>query len=116
MAKLKGSFVFEHDYTDYMTPGGREREKQREEQFFENLRNELRAKHSGDSVGKELQWPRGDGCARYIVVSETPFVVAHLNIGDAWTVEPALIRGLRLSDARNVVERSERFAMLFGGE
>lgn len=112
MATLIGKFTHETDYS-----AGREEWRKAEEDWLDNLKAELRAKKTGDLVGEELRWSRADGYARYLIVSQTPnLVLALLEVGDAWQVEAALIRGLRLSDARQMVERDRAFAKMFAGK
>lgn len=55
-----------------------------------------------------VSFPVADGFALYFVYSEKPLVLQHIPYGDAWQVDAALIRGLRLSDInkRLVVDRS----------
>jgi hypothetical protein len=86
-----------------------------EEAKINKIREAVRASNPGDLVGKELTFPRGDGQARYMVVKQSPLTLSHIHVGDAWTVEDALIRGLRVSDVRDRVERQARLAALFGG-
>jgi hypothetical protein len=64
-------------------------------------------------VGELLRWPRGDGHAVYMITKERPFTIAHVQIGDAWEIEAALIRGLRMEDARLMVEQDRKIAELF---
>ncbi len=63
---------------------------------------ERKAEHAkrGGLAGKEARWHRADGWARYLVVSEEPLVLVHLDVGDGWRIEPALLRGLTLDDVR----------------
>jgi len=84
--------------------------------WTDTIKGALRRVYPGELVGEVLRWPRADGYAQYIVVSERPLQVAHLSIMDAWTVEEALIRGLRLADVRQMVERSRKLAALFSKE
>ena len=112
MATLIGKFTHELDFS-----AGREEWRRAEEDWLDNLKAELRSKKTGDLVGEELRWPRADGYARYMIVSQAPnLVLAHLEIGDAWQVEEALIRGLRLADAQQMVERDKAFAAMFRGK
>lgn len=60
---------------------------------------------SGDAVGELLMWHRADGHATYMVMCEQPLRIAHVDICDGYTVEEALIRGLRLAEVRKMVER-----------
>jgi len=55
---------------------------------------------AGEVVGGLLYFPRADGHAIYCVVSEKPLKLFHVPYGDAWTADPATIRGLRLADVQ----------------
>jgi len=68
----------------------------------------------GEVVGALLSWPRGDGKALYVVTKAKPLTLQHVPYGDAWTVEPALIRGLTVADVRQMVQRERGMAKLFG--
>jgi hypothetical protein len=82
---------------------------------FDALFAEAKALPEGTLVGALLRWQRADGYAVYRITNERPFTIQHVPFGDAWTVEPALIRGLTLSDAREMVARERRLSALFGG-
>jgi hypothetical protein len=45
-------------------------------------------------------WMKHDGFAYYLVTKHSPLTIAHVPICDAWTIEPALIRGLNHDDVR----------------
>ena len=85
-----------------------------EEQVLEVAREYWRKENKGDLVGEAIQWPRGDGAAMYMVVKQKPLTLAHVAIGDAWQVEPALIRGTTLADVRQMVKNSRAMKELFG--
>jgi hypothetical protein len=106
MAQLRQSINIP---TNYMDSNWREREKAELRRVSQILQEEK----TGDLVGETLRWQRADGYAQYIIVSEKPFAIAHLVIGDAYSVEEALIRGLRLSDAREMVRRERGMKELF---
>lgn len=108
MAQLVGRYDFEWNYRQPV-----QQEAAREAEWLEELKASLRSKSPGKLVGEELRWSRADGYARYIVVSEKPFKLALLGVGDAYQVEGALIRGLRVDDASRQVEAERRFAALF---
>lgn len=67
----------------------------------------------GEIVGSILRFPRGDGYAFYLVSSIKPLTLRHINYSDNWTVEPALIRGLRLSDVKRMVEGERALERIF---
>ena len=110
--------MFEADYANYDS----RREQKREQEWLDELKRNLRMARNADSgrgnfkqslVGEEVSWQRGDGYARYIIVSERPFVLTHLHIGDGYQVEPETIRGFRLSDAKLQVERNANLREIF---
>lgn len=68
----------------------------------------------GEIVGALLKWQRGDGYAFYLVINDNPLTVSRVKFGDNWSVEPALIRGLRRRDIEDMLAHAKRFAALFG--
>lgn len=64
-------------------------------------------------LGKIIRWQRADGYASYMVWQTKPLQLIHLQLGDAYSVEEALIRGLRLADVRAMIEREDRLRALF---
>lgn len=67
-------------------------------------------------VGQTLKWQRADGYAIYIVTSVRPLTIQHVDIGDAWTIEPALIRGLNRADIEIMVERERSLRAYFANK
>lgn len=63
--------------------------------------------------GAILQWPRADGYAVYIVTEDKPLTIAHVPYGDAWSVEPALIRGLTRADVVQQLRQTKAMHDLF---
>ncbi len=53
---------------------------------------------------------------RYLVAKERPLQLIHLAVGDAWTVEDALIRGLRRKDVRKLVAQRKALSSIFQSE
>jgi hypothetical protein len=66
------------------------------------------------ATGKVVQWGRGDGYAMYYVESERPLILRHIPYGDAWTVELAFIRGLRLRDIKDNLQHHAALRAIFG--
>ncbi len=66
-----------------------------------------------DLIGEIIRFPRADGYARYLVWNVSPLQLIWLQLGDAWQVEEALIRGLNLQDVIEKVERERAFAKVF---
>lgn len=60
-----------------------------------------------------LSFQKADSYAHYYVVSEKPLVLQHVPYMDAWTISPAEIRGMRLSDVREMLDRKRRLNELF---
>jgi len=80
-----------------------------EQKWMKELQEDLPKTNKGDLVGEILAWQRVDGYAKYIVVRQSPLTLAHLYVDDAYTVEDALIRGLRVKDVREMVKARKRF-------
>jgi hypothetical protein len=93
-----------------MRDGSYERE---EAAFLERLAD--RAKMNGTSplLGEVVRWSRADGYAQYMVWQTKPLQLIHLNLLDGYSIEPALIRGLRVADIRDMVESAARLRALF---
>lgn len=87
--------------------------REREQRAISAVQKVVRETHKGDLVGEILRWQRADGYAQYMVVCQKPLILAHLAIGDAYQVESPLIRGLTLTDVREMVEREHRIKELF---
>lgn len=68
---------------------------------------------SGEVVGGLLRWQVGDGYAIYRVMREKPLTVEH--VPTSYMVDPALIRGLRLSDVHRMLEQAMVLRRIFGG-
>lgn len=95
--------------TDYMADDWRADE----ENQLARISARVRSDAEGDLVSEIVRWQRADGYAQYMVISQKPLVLSHLHIGDGYSVEPALIRGLRLADIREMVERERGLKELF---
>lgn len=66
-------------------------------------------------IGKTISFPVADGRAEYMVYTTTPLALLHLDYGDGYQVNDIMMRGLRLSDVKEMVSRDERLAEMFGG-
>jgi hypothetical protein len=87
-----------------------------ENEYIDELAALARENGKSPLLGETIKFPRGDGYARYMVWNTRPLQLVWLQLGDAWSVEDALIRGLRVSDVKQQVEAERRMAALFGGE
>ena len=74
---------------------------------------EARAKNEGILVGEIVRWQIADGYAQYMVMSQKPLKLAHINEGDGYAVDSALIRGLRLVDVMGMINREHALKALF---
>ncbi len=81
--------------------------------FLDNLFQRSLALKDGEVVGGVLTFPRGDGKAIYLVVSDNPLSIAHIAVGDAWTVELPLIRGLHRQDALRMLHAQRELHRIF---
>lgn len=105
MARLKNrSIRIDTDYS--LSPQEWQAQEKRQ---LDRAAARARANSPGDLVGELLRWQRADGHAVYMVTSERPLTLAHVDVGDAYFVEGALIRGLTLGDARAMVEQERRW-------
>lgn len=66
------------------------------------------------AIGRTIRFGRGDGYAVYMVWDVKPLRLIWIETGDAWSVESALIRGLRISDVRRMIKADDSIAKLFG--
>jgi hypothetical protein len=85
-----------------------------EQDYLDRLAARCQANGTSPLLGKVVRWQRADGYAEYMVWTTSPLALLHLPLGDAWQVEDALIRGLRVSDVRAMVERDSALNALFG--
>lgn len=90
-----------------------ERTLQAEREYLEKLAELCRRNGDDPILGEIISFPRGDGYAQYMVWMTKPLRFIWLQIGDAWSVEDALIRGLRLTDVRKMVAAEKRINALF---
>jgi hypothetical protein len=65
-------------------------------------------------IGETIRFPVGDGYAEYMVYTTTPLALIHLPYGDAWHVDPIMLRGLRVADVKQKVGAAKKLDELFG--
>jgi hypothetical protein len=85
----------------------------RGEAAIARLQAESDAIPDGTVIGGLIWFPAADGRAYYKVVSEKPLKVMHIPYGDAWETNYATIRGLRVSDVQQHLERNRAIKELF---
>ena len=106
MAELIGTIGEQVDYR-----GDWQKE---EEDQLNRFAKRFKAKNTGDAVGAVVRWQRADGYACYMVASENPLQLAHIDHGDGYQVEAALIRGINLEEIKQMVEHERAMSELFG--
>jgi len=62
-----------------------------------------------DLVGEEISFPEGDGMARYMVFDTHPLTLVWIELGDAWETSAIMMKGLELSDVRDMVARNRKW-------
>jgi hypothetical protein len=72
-----------------------------------------KSKASGELVGETIRFQVADGYAVYGIMSEKPLQLCHINHGDGYQIADAHIRGLNLTDAREMVRREKAIAEMF---
>jgi hypothetical protein len=79
------------------------------------LRDRVRAEDdSSPLIGKVIRFQVADGYAEYMVASIVPRLeLIHLDVFDGYTAHPALIRGLLVVEAKEMVDREERLKEIF---
>lgn len=85
----------------------------RSDAAFKNLEAAADALPYGEVVGALITFPWADGHAIYRVVRAKPLKLQHIPYGDAWHVDPATIRGLRLEDVLRKVASAKGLKAMF---
>lgn len=67
----------------------------------------------GGLTGSIITFPVGDGRAMYQIVNEKPLTCFLIPYGDAYQIDPAFMRGLRLSDVRALVKMQRKLKGIF---
>lgn len=70
-----------------------------------------RAGYNHRLTGRIIRFPVADGYAQYMLATPTRWV--HLDEGDGWNADPALIRGMRAVDVLARIEQQDNIAKLF---
>jgi len=84
-----------------------------ERDYLQRLADRCKMNGTNPLHGEVVRWQRADGYACYMVWSTSPLALIHLELGDAYSVEAPLLRGLRLADIRDMVEQQNRIRALF---
>ena len=81
--------------------------------YTREVREYAQKTHSGIWVGEVIRFQVADGYAQYMVFSQKPLSLFHLNIGDGYQADPILLRGLLLSDVKKLVAHEQALRELF---
>lgn len=65
-------------------------------------------------VGECIRFGVADGRAEYMVYTTSPLALIHLPYVDAYEADPILLRGLRVSDVKQMVKSDKAIAEIFG--
>lgn len=103
--------VYALDYEpDYKDPKWLEHD----DEFIRKLQEVSdQALENNSVVGYLLKFPVADGYAFYQVLSEKPLELGWAHCGDAWQADPILLRGIRISDVRKMMESDRAIRKLF---
>lgn len=66
----------------------------------------------GSLLGRMVSYPVADGMAMYMVTSESPLYLAHVNFGDGYMIPAAHLRGLNYGDIEERVAWDARWRAL----
>ncbi len=105
MAKLIGTIGEQVDYRG-------DWQKDEEDQLC-RFRQQFKSENIGDAVGEVIKWQRADGYACYMVVKEKPLQLVHINHGDGYQVEDALIRGINLKEVKQMIGHERSICEMF---
>lgn len=103
MAQLaKTSYPFKRTNERYSAEAMKE-----EEAELARMEREADKLPEGILAGCLVSFPVGDGMATYIVKSEKPLVLQHIDFFDGYGLPAAHIRGIRIEDVRRIVKGPE---------
>lgn len=85
----------------------------KEDAYIQRLADRAKMNGTNPLLGEVVRWQRADGYAQYMVWQTRPLQLIHLELGDAYSIEEPLMRGLRLADIRLMVERAANMRALF---
>lgn len=101
---------------DFVPSGDWSAWRKEENAYMDKLRDWCKQNSASKNplVGETIKTPVGDGYAVYMIFDTRPFELIHVPVGDAWHADAVWVRGLRLSDAKKMVENDKAMAKLFG--
>jgi hypothetical protein len=87
---------------------------QAERAFWKQIDDAEAALPEGEIVGVHCKWNVADGYAHYVVTKASPLTLAHVDVGDGYTVQPPMIRGLRKDDVLAIKRQNAGWRKLCG--
>lgn len=99
----------EPDYRNY----DYDEQVKKEEKWIEELRFFCKKRCKASLVGEIVRVRRGNGYAMYMVCQNKPFAMIYLPMGAAWRGDDIWERGIRLSDAKRILESERALKALF---
>jgi hypothetical protein len=85
--------------------------QQKTEEYVEKIKAEARKRSKGAYVGKEVRFQVADGYAVYVIASEKPMSLIHLDIYDGY--QEQYVHRLTARDIKEEVDRRERFEAIW---
>jgi len=82
-----------------------------EERYIEEIKQSCLKANKGKYIGEILYFPVGDGNAMYMVMTDNPFRLVHLELGDCWEFQ--YIDRLTPQDIIEKIEQQKAMAELF---
>ena len=109
MAQLaKTSYTFTRKSERYSVQAMKE-----EEAELARLEREAEKLPDGTLAGCLVSFAVGDGMATYIVKSEKPLVLQHIDFFDGYGLPAAHMRGIRIEDVRRIVKGQKGLKAIF---
>lgn len=85
-----------------------------QERYVNDVRTWVKERFAGPHTGEIIRFQVADGYAEYMVAQLRPLRLVHLKTMDAYRVLPSTIRGLRSSDAEDMLAWERRMAQHVG--
>lgn len=100
---------------EYKLGGAYERDlKKHTEALSDWCRSRTPNRRADSPIGEVIRWQVADGYAQYMVYTTSPLALIHLDYLDGYEVSEIMLRGLRVSDVKQMIARERRLSELFG--
>lgn len=111
MAKLYGSPFPRPEFPNPYTPAAYDAAIKAYEEA--NAKYAREANPNDPLAGEVITFPVADDQAWYMVYSSRPLALIFLEVGDRYHIGEPYIRGLRISDVRQIIQRRKAIAEMF---